>query len=303
MDHMMPKMDGIEAVRIIRSEIGTDYARKVPIIALTANAIAGNEDLFLKNGFQAFLSKPIDIIRMDMIINRFVRNKTLERGLSPSKDPETPPPEAGDAAAEGGLGILAERFLEGMDFKAGLKRFSGNMEMYLDIVSSYFSQIPPVLEKIRAYTEEAPVEDYRITIHNLKSTSYTIGAQLIGSMAEELERAAISGDPAFIKSHNKALIMALEKLLPTLGNLLEEIEAGSQKPVRPAPDPALLAEVLEACSTYNMEQLDNAIDELGQYRYESQGDLVEWIREESDKSELESIRERLKGMDIKDGGT
>jgi CheY-like chemotaxis protein len=75
MDHMMPGMDGIEATRIIREEIDTEYAKTVPIIALTANVIVGNEDMFLHSGFQAFLSKPIDVFLMDDIINRWVCNK------------------------------------------------------------------------------------------------------------------------------------------------------------------------------------------------------------------------------------
>jgi signal transduction histidine kinase/CheY-like chemotaxis protein len=82
MDHMMPVMDGIEATRIIREEIGTDYAKSVPIIALTANAIAGNEELFLGKGFQAFLSKPIDIERMDQVIRKWVRDRELEKELA-----------------------------------------------------------------------------------------------------------------------------------------------------------------------------------------------------------------------------
>jgi signal transduction histidine kinase/CheY-like chemotaxis protein len=73
MDHMMPEMDGIEAVRIIRNEIGTDYARDIPIIALTANAMAGNERLFLEKGFQAFLSKPLNAAALDAVLNEFVR--------------------------------------------------------------------------------------------------------------------------------------------------------------------------------------------------------------------------------------
>ena len=73
MDHLMPGMDGIEAVRIIREEIGTEYARNVPIIALTANALAGNGEMFLENGFQAFLLKPIDVMQMDRILNIWVK--------------------------------------------------------------------------------------------------------------------------------------------------------------------------------------------------------------------------------------
>ncbi len=72
MDHMMPEIDGVEAARIIREEIGTDYARAVPIIALTANAIIGNEEMFLGRGFQGFLSKPMDMARLDAMLRRWI---------------------------------------------------------------------------------------------------------------------------------------------------------------------------------------------------------------------------------------
>jgi PAS domain S-box-containing protein len=73
MDHMMPGMDGMEATAKIRA-IGTEYAKKIPIIALTANAIAGNEQMFLENGFQAFLSKPINSVNLDAVVNKWVKS-------------------------------------------------------------------------------------------------------------------------------------------------------------------------------------------------------------------------------------
>ncbi|MDR0599735.1 MAG: response regulator [Treponema sp.] len=84
MDHMMPGMDGVEAVRVIREEIGTDYAGSVPIIALTANAIRGNEEVFLQQGFQAFLAKPLDPGQLDSVIHRWVRDTGLEERVGPS---------------------------------------------------------------------------------------------------------------------------------------------------------------------------------------------------------------------------
>jgi signal transduction histidine kinase/CheY-like chemotaxis protein len=79
MDHMMPVMDGIETVKIIREAIDSEYARTVPIIALTANALAGSVEMFLNNGFQDFLSKPIEILRLDAVVRRWVRDKELEK--------------------------------------------------------------------------------------------------------------------------------------------------------------------------------------------------------------------------------
>lgn len=71
MDHMMPDMDGIETARLIRA-LGTDYAVEIPVIALTANAVTGVEQLFYNEGFQAFLTKPINITRLDAVIRKWV---------------------------------------------------------------------------------------------------------------------------------------------------------------------------------------------------------------------------------------
>jgi signal transduction histidine kinase len=81
MDHMMPGMDGIETVRIIRNEIGSEYAKTVPIIALTANALAGNDKIFLENGFQGFLSKPIDTALLDATLRTWLLRPDIPDGL------------------------------------------------------------------------------------------------------------------------------------------------------------------------------------------------------------------------------
>jgi CheY-like chemotaxis protein len=80
MDHMMPEMDGIETVRMIR-KIDSDYTRAVPIIALTANAITGTREMFLENDFNDFISKPVDIKRLDAVLNRWIRDKQSEETL------------------------------------------------------------------------------------------------------------------------------------------------------------------------------------------------------------------------------
>ncbi|MDR1971025.1 MAG: response regulator [Treponema sp.] len=83
MDHMMPEMDGIEAVRIIRHEIDSAYARELPIVALTANALAGNREMFLENGFTGYISKPIDIKLLDEMLRTFAG----KRARLPAENP------------------------------------------------------------------------------------------------------------------------------------------------------------------------------------------------------------------------
>jgi PAS domain S-box-containing protein len=77
MDHMMPGMDGVETTKKIRA-MDTKYAKDLPIIALTANAVAGNEQMFLENGFSAFLPKPFNAMSLDSVIQRWVRDKNRE---------------------------------------------------------------------------------------------------------------------------------------------------------------------------------------------------------------------------------
>ncbi|MDR2479790.1 MAG: response regulator [Treponema sp.] len=75
MDHLMPEMDGIQTVRLIRCETANDYVKTVPIIALTASSDGGAEELFLKNGFQDFLSKPVDVNCLDAVLRKWLGGK------------------------------------------------------------------------------------------------------------------------------------------------------------------------------------------------------------------------------------
>jgi CheY-like chemotaxis protein len=77
MDHMMPELDGIQTTAVIRT-LGTKYAESIPIIALTANAVAGTKQMFLDNGFNAFLPKPFNVMLLDSIVQRWVRDRSKE---------------------------------------------------------------------------------------------------------------------------------------------------------------------------------------------------------------------------------
>ncbi|MDR1511160.1 MAG: response regulator [Synergistaceae bacterium] len=75
MDHMMPGMDGVETLRVIREDIGSAYAKNIPIIALTANVTSENGEEYIGKGFQAFLSKPIDVFQLDDVVIRWLKDR------------------------------------------------------------------------------------------------------------------------------------------------------------------------------------------------------------------------------------
>jgi CheY-like chemotaxis protein len=286
MDHMMPDMDGIEAARIIREEIGTDYARNIPIIALTANALVGNEELFLRRGFQAFLTKPIDIMRLDMVINDFVRDKKREKELNLAPKPV----ESGEKSRE--YRLLREKMIPGLNIAKGLNRFNDNAGSYLVILRSYVNNTPAILDSMRDMSADA-LSAYAVKVHGIKGSSYGISAEPVGKKAKELEDAANGGNYDFVKSHNAFFIELTETLIRDIAALLGEIDADVKREVKPAPDPKFLEAILKASRAYDMDTLDRVIAELEQYSYESEGELVAWLREQIGKSAFEEIEKRL----------
>jgi signal transduction histidine kinase/DNA-binding response OmpR family regulator len=292
MDHMMPGMDGIEAVRIIRNEIDSDYARNVPIIALTANAIIGNEELFMNNGFQAFLTKPIDIMKMNEAINRWVRDKKTEKELGLDMESRitgenlTAPEKTEDITAEL---IIAAR-VEGLDTEKGLERFGGDGKAYLDSLRSYVVHTPPLLEAAR---HPETMAEYAITVHGIKGSSYGISADIIGRWAEKLEHAAKAGNTVLVEEENDDFIEAAKEFITELTGIIGILEGNMQKPSLSAPDPELLERIRSAAENYDMSELDNAMEELEQYNYDSNADLVVWLREQIDRSEFGEITKRL----------
>ncbi|MDR1287625.1 MAG: response regulator [Treponema sp.] len=297
MDHMMPGMDGIETVRVIRNEIDSEYARTVPIIALTANAIIGNDKFFLNNGFQDFLTKPIDIIKLNDAINRWVRDKKLEKELGldtesrlaeENRDTEA---EDHDRAVERRITELIRITpVEGLDAEKGLERFGGDGKAYMESLHSYVIHTPDLLEAARN-TEH--LADYAITVHGIKGSSRGISADAIGQKAEELEHAAKAGNLDFVKEENGHFILTTQMFIADLSGLLDILEENLGKPHKAAPDPALLTRLKTAAANYDMSELDKAMEELEQCIYEVNAELVPWLREQIDKSEFGEITKRL----------
>ena len=290
MDHMMPGMDGIEATARIR-EINTEYAKTVPIIALTANAIVGNEEMFLQNGFQAFLSKPIDIMALDAAVNHWVRDKAQEK-----KPVAAASGEQGDEHPEShGMDILFSNPIPGLNVDMGIGYFDGDLESYWFILESYAKNTAPLLEKLSLESINSPAElaNYGVIVHGIKSSSQTIGATDVSSQAASLEMATKESNITFIKSHHAGFIDKTQTLIEDISFMINALHKYDAKPIKTEPDQALLAELLSACKTFDIEAVERIIKELESYTYESQNDLVLWLRERIDIMEFRQIETRL----------
>ncbi len=280
MDHMMPEMDGVEAARIIREEIGTEYARHIPIIALTANALVGNEQMFLDNGFQDFISKPIDMAKLDAVLRRWVRDKEKEAEGAPL---------AVENAADTETTIPDSMTICGVDMDKALARFSGDGTVLLSILRSYAEGTRTLMTNLRGYLETENLSDYAVAVHGIKGSSYGIAAKDAGKAAEALEIAAKAGDLRTVQTGHTAFEALINTLLNNINTALGELDDSSTLPVAAAPDPELLKELREACGVFEMDRVDAAMEKLEAFGYKTGGELIKWLRKKVDDMAFEEI--------------
>jgi signal transduction histidine kinase/CheY-like chemotaxis protein len=217
MDHMMPGMDGLEATRLIRG-IDSDYARNVPIIALTANTLAGNREIFLENGINDFLAKPIDIQKLDLMLEKWIpREKQI-------KYPEEKFPAVRPGFPAGGAEQAPE--IEGVDIRAGLANTGGSLPVYRQILAVYSDDALERLPQIRAAAEGGNLAAYTTMVHAIKGISRSIGAAGIGEMAARLEEAGRADDRLTVAEKTGEFLSALKSLTERIAGALDKSAAG-----------------------------------------------------------------------------
>jgi signal transduction histidine kinase/DNA-binding response OmpR family regulator/HPt (histidine-containing phosphotransfer) domain-containing protein len=206
MDLMMPEMDGMVAARLIRS-LKTEYAKKIPIIALSAITTDETEEKkkqLFKAGFQAILCKPLTVAKVEAFIKDWIGDN-LENPLEEKEK-------------------HVKIDIPGVDEKKVMDTYSGDMDIFLPVLRSYLSTIPGSLEKLSQVSAET-LQQYTVTVHGVKSTSDSIGAETARKMALELEMAAKAGDFSLVSAKNGALILYVKELLANIQQWLAKLDA------------------------------------------------------------------------------
>jgi CheY-like chemotaxis protein len=186
MDHMMPKMDGMEATKIIR-EMG--YAH--PIVALTANALVGQAEIFMQNGFDDFISKPIDTRDLNATLNRLIRDKQPQEVIDAAREQEKKLNITKDDKQTSITPQLADIFIR--DAKKALA----------------------VLET--AYNNRLQNNDdismYVINVHAMKSALANISEQSLSDEARKLEHEARERNIEYLLSETQGFLRALHEVI------------------------------------------------------------------------------------------
>jgi signal transduction histidine kinase/FixJ family two-component response regulator/HPt (histidine-containing phosphotransfer) domain-containing protein len=273
MDHMMPGMDGIETAAAIRaweerqggsspdSGPGAALPRQTPIIALTANAISGMREMFLERGFNDYLSKPIEIAKLNEIMERWIPREKRERAAGNGGNRGTVPgPEEWGALRE----------IPGLDLNRGIAGTGGTLGGYKQVLALFRRDAEDRLGFLRGFPGETAPGDlaaFTTQVHALKSAAASLGAGAVSAEAARLEAAGKAGDLALIRE-------ALPGFVAALGELAEGIRAALEEGGGDSPEAAgagiggeagagpLLRELAEALGLQKAEAIERLLGEL-----------------------------------------
>lgn len=234
LDHMMPVMDGIETLQMMK-KLHNNMNADVPVIMLTANAISGAKEEYLKEGFTDYLSKPIREIELENMLKKYLpdnliemvlvetdiaesfENETAEEILTKDTkaEKEDVNNEIGETktAEKDNVQTIASRF-PFLDTSLGIGYCANSETVYLRVLKLYVEG--DLTGELNLYYDNKNIENYQIQAHSLKSTSLNIGATGLHQMAKDIEQAAKSQNWQYIEEHHGEMMQEYSKVLKLL---------------------------------------------------------------------------------------
>lgn len=267
MDHMMPVMDGIEAAKAIRA-LPEDKYQKLPIIALTANAMVDARKEFLNAGMNGFVAKPIDFAR---ICNQ------LKLWLPKDLVRDVPKEEAKKLLADD----LSDREIQpedpqmGFSFEEGVKH-CGSKAALMKTIRIFYRTIDSKANKIEQCLKEGLISDYVIEIHALKSSALLIGAVPLSEAAKELEDYGKQGKTEVLEEKTPDVLTLYRDFKDILKPYADKEEAARQEASNGEWCQAL-QQIHQCIEQFDLDGVDRIMEKLEEYQ------IPECIRESMDQ--------------------
>lgn len=290
LDHMMPNMDGIEALHELRKHTGEPNC-DTPAICLTANAISGAREQYIEAGFHDYLTKPIDADKLeDVLLAYLPADKVMK-----TADQDAGPDETTEAATASFPDVLRPLQAESwLDLSRGIAN-SGSVEAYLPLLKIFYESLDDKANEIEGFYAASDWHSYTIKVHALKSSARIIGAVAFGEEAQLLENAGKAGDLAYIHAHHEAFMAECRSFKQPLA----EVFAAAEEE-KPEADPELMEAVLEeirmAAESMDCDQLESILGEMEGYRIpQAQEDLWQRLVKAAGRYDYEEILSLLAG--------
>ena len=285
MDNMMPVMDGIEATRRIRQMDG-DYYKNLPIIALTALAGRGDRERFQSLGFDEFLSKPIDLNKMDIILHKFLQNKIRDiYDISTTK--------------EENISIEADLVI---DTEAGIRQLGYNKDSYADILTIYVQDMEKRYSQLIANNDN--VEKKTINFHAIKGSSANVGAYKLNEMAAEMEKLGKAGNTQAIDTLSEQFLQLLDLTIQSAKEYLQAYKGqqNESKGYKYAVETKYINDLIDACDNMDMIKIEDIYETITHFVYpDNTMKLLEKIKLASFEYDYDKIKEAAEQLGKKNG--
>ena len=263
LDHMMPDKDGIQTLQELRAR-ENDPNHETPVICLTANAISGAREKYLAAGFDNYLTKPIDSVKLEEMLVEYLPE---EKVLHPEDDGEEEGSAGSDAEADADEASLIPDIVKNIDEinpETGLKN-CGSREAYLETLTILAGTVEKQADETEQFWKNGDIKNATIRIHAMKSSSRIIGATDLGELAQELENAGNEGDTEKLGAYIGELLERYRRIGKALAPLVAKDE----------PDESSL----EPISEEELKELYTAIGEfLSVSDYDTVVDMIEGLK-------------------------
>ncbi len=276
MDHMMPEVDGVETTHIIR-RLMQDYAN-VPIIALTANAVEGTKEMFIREGMNDFVAKPIDTKQITAKLRKWLPQEKIipvDKSDSAGADENKPDINISELNVTSAVSLL------------------GSESLFWTVLKEYYASIDKKLAAIEKFYNDKDWKNYTIEVHSLKSTSKQIGADELSELAAKLEKAGHEDNVDFIMERTDEMLDMYRRLKAVLTPYFPEF--GISTPKKTA-DPTEIMEFLNELQTaledYDTLVIDEVIEKMSHYQYEDVFDeLFQQLKVSAEASDIDICAE------------
>lgn len=281
MDHMMPEVDGVEATHIIRRLV-PNY-NDVPIIALTANAIGGARDMFISEGMNDFVAKPIDIKDALSKLRKWLpKEKIVPVDENGAVSAPVTAPEGNTQNAFSAMDIKE------LNVKNALTLL-GTEKLFWTVLEEYFHAIDKKSKTILEHKAAERWRDYTIEVHALKSASRQIGADNIADVAAEMEKAGNEGNIALINEKTDGLIEDYLKLRDALEKYFANITAEEERIAEFEDIVGMLERMHEALDNFDTLQIDEVIEEMSKFQYPDEStEFFELLKNSAADSDMDN---------------
>lgn len=317
LDHMMPEMDGVETLKRLRKLLA-DSERSAIIIAFTANAVSGAREMFFEEGFDEFVSKPIEMVELERILRNVLPKSAIryadkehererKRDRQDNKQPEAMQEQpVSDQSKQEKTDLLEKA---GIHTKTGLQYCLDNTEFYEELLLKFASDADGKQEDIDRFFGQKDWENYGIMVHALKSTARMIGADDLSDQAKGLEDAAKSRDVEYIESHHENLLVKYKETAQIIRDIFsEEEKSGEQKGYQEISGLEFrrrLKEIEDSLNTFEADKAKTLIEKLGGFVYcgNPVAELLEETERDVDDFEMAAASEKVKTLihDVGDG--